>query len=82
MLSWRLLPRLNSHTATRCNNLSLTAVVRDHPLSTFSQALYKASNHLPPRPTLPDAEIKETYVKGTGPGGGRFPMSVPAHRNS
>ncbi|KIW71273.1 hypothetical protein PV04_03456 [Phialophora macrospora] len=69
MLSWRLLQRLNCHAATCCSNSSFTAIVGNRPLSTFSRALYKASNHLPPRPTLPDAEIKETYVKGTGPGG-------------
>ncbi|EXJ62831.1 hypothetical protein A1O7_03271 [Cladophialophora yegresii CBS 114405] len=60
MLSWSLVRRFYGHTAIRCTISSF---------STFSRALYKASNHLPPRPTLPDAEIKETYVKGTGPGG-------------
>ncbi|OCT55021.1 putative peptide chain release factor-like protein [Cladophialophora carrionii] len=72
MLSWSLLRRPYPRTATRCTNFSpsSTAIVAAHqPLSTFSPASYKASNHLPPRPTLPDAEIKETYVKGTGPGG-------------
>ncbi|ETI23313.1 hypothetical protein G647_05113 [Cladophialophora carrionii CBS 160.54] len=70
MLSRSLLRRLYPRTATRCTNSSFTAIVTSHrPLSTFSRASYKASNHLPPRPTLPDAEIKETYVKGTGPGG-------------
>ncbi|KAJ9612187.1 hypothetical protein H2200_003784 [Cladophialophora chaetospira] len=40
-----------------------------NPFSTFTPILSKASNRLPPRPTLPDSEIKEVYVKGTGPGG-------------
>lgn len=35
---------------------------------TLCPSLSKGVN-LPPRPTLPDNEIKETYVKGTGPGG-------------
>lgn len=36
---------------------------------TASNCLLNAGNNLPPRPTLSDSEIKETYVKGTGPGG-------------
>ena len=40
-----------------------------HGFRTSCLALYKAGNHLPPRPTIADGDIKETYVKGTGPGG-------------
>jgi peptide chain release factor len=46
--------------------------------STFCPARHKASNHLPPRPTLPDDEIKETYVKGTGPGGQKINKTTSA----
>ncbi|OAP57061.1 hypothetical protein AYL99_09174 [Fonsecaea erecta] len=37
--------------------------------STFAGRPHKSGNSIPPRPTLSDAEIKHTYVKGTGPGG-------------
>ena len=52
--------------------LPLLLQLKEHPLVAFSTSslqFHKAGKHLPPRPTLPDADIKETYVKGTGPGG-------------
>src|ERR1700761_706996 len=62
--SWRsrLLP--SAHPTKR----HLTVAPR-HSFYTASNCLHNAGNHLPPRPTLSDSEIKETYVKGTGPGG-------------
>ena len=42
---------------------------RHRAFSTTCTILSKAGNRLPPRPTLPDSDIKEAYVKGTGPGG-------------
>src|ERR1700754_1528401 len=64
-LRW-LSPRSSFHPQTHA---STAAVPHRFLLSTSCSVRYKAGIHLPPRPTLPDSEIKETYVKGTGPGG-------------
>ena len=62
---WRL-PLLQTFYSGSHNAV---AAIANHTFSTFCCVLYKAGNNLPPRPTLADADIKETYVKGTGPGG-------------
>ena len=64
MLRCRLLWWLSPHPRSCCPR----RIIANHPFST-SPVLSEASNRLPPRPTLPDSEIKEVYVKGTGPGG-------------
>ncbi|KIW27121.1 uncharacterized protein PV07_06892 [Cladophialophora immunda] len=69
MLACRPLRRLHlctvfQHETKFSRNTLLTST-----FSTFAGRSHKSGNHLPPRPTLPDADIKHTYVKGTGPGG-------------
>jgi len=39
------------------------------PFSTIVGARRKKHEQLPPRPSLPDSELKHTFVKGSGPGG-------------
>lgn len=53
-----------------CNYRPLghNSTVPRHAFHTFCSSLSKGTN-LPPRPKLPDHEIKETYLKGSGPGG-------------
>lgn len=61
---WRLSPR-----STTYPHEQLVKPIANNSFSNFSPVSLKARNSLPPRPTLPDSEIKEVYVKGTGPGG-------------
>jgi peptide chain release factor len=37
--------------------------------STFTTSTPYEANPLPPRPTLPDADLHHVYLKGSGPGG-------------
>ncbi|KAK9324557.1 RF-1 domain-containing protein [Lipomyces orientalis] len=47
----------------------LTAIVRDHT-ATFCSATPRCKNiALPPRPTIPEDEIEEVFIKGGGKGG-------------
>ncbi|KAH0846559.1 hypothetical protein AYO21_11419 [Fonsecaea monophora] len=68
MLVCRQLRRLYPRTASGHETTPFIKTLSTS-FSTFSSRAHKSSNHLPPRPTLPDADIKHTYVKGTGPGG-------------
>ena len=43
-------------------------------------SLSKKSEQIPPRPTLPDKDVKWEYLKGSGPGGQKIvcqPLSAP-----
>ncbi|EXJ72119.1 uncharacterized protein A1O5_04623 [Cladophialophora psammophila CBS 110553] len=69
MFVCRPLRRLYVCPAFQCENRRLSKTDPIHSFSTFTNLFHKSGKYLPPRPTLSDAEIKHTYVKGTGPGG-------------
>ncbi|KIX98111.1 uncharacterized protein Z520_06191 [Fonsecaea multimorphosa CBS 102226] len=70
MLVCRPLRRLYLRTAFQYEKTIFSKTILIAAFSTFTGGRsQKSDKYLPPRPTLPDAEIKHTYVKGTGPGG-------------
>ena len=69
MLRSRPLWRQHISPAIQRREHGLTFVNPKHLFSSATNLSHKSGNHLPPRPTLSDSEIKEAYVKGTGPGG-------------
>jgi len=61
--------RTPAANAARPPTTSLLTAIGSSPRRTFTGTTRQHDKALPPRPKIPDTEIEEKFLKGTGPGG-------------
>ncbi|KAI7350389.1 hypothetical protein KC320_g5508 [Hortaea werneckii] len=61
--------RTPAANAPRPPTTSLLTAIGSSPRRTFTGTTRQHDKALPPRPKIPDTEIEEKFLKGTGPGG-------------